>query len=109
MSARRLALWTLLIVALAVVAAGCGGDDDDDAASATTTEATTTEEAPAGDGLRVGLVTDIGGLDDRSFNFLANMGLERAEEQLGVEGRVLISRAEADYVPNLRSVERLVL
>jgi basic membrane protein A and related proteins len=105
-SARRLALWTLLVVVLAVVAAGCGGDDDEDAAPATTTAPTTTEEAPAGDGLRVGLVTDIGGLDDRSFNFLANQGLERSEEQLGVEGRVLISRAEADYVPNLSTLAR---
>ena len=42
-----------------------------------------------GPSIKVGLVTDIGGLDDRSFNFLANQGLERAEEQLGVEGRVV--------------------
>ncbi len=106
MSTRRLALWTLLVVVLAVVAAGCGGDDEDDAAPATTTAPATTDEAPAGDGLRVGLVTDIGGLDDRSFNFLANMGLERSQEQLGVDGRVLISRSEADYVPNLTTLAR---
>ena len=54
----------------------------------------------------VGLVTDIGGLDDRSFNFLANLGLERAEEELGVDGRVLISKADADYVPNLTSLAK---
>ncbi|NUT54797.1 MAG: BMP family ABC transporter substrate-binding protein, partial [Thermoleophilia bacterium] len=60
----------------------------------------------AGEPIRVGLVTDIGGLDDRSFNFLANRGLARAEDELGVEGRVVISKAEADYVPNLTSLAK---
>ena len=30
---------------------------------------------------KVALVTDIGGLDDRSFNFLANKGLNAREEE----------------------------
>ena len=34
---------------------------------------------------KVALVTDIGGLDDRSFNFLANKGLHAGEE--GAQGR----------------------
>ena len=54
------------------------------------------EEKPA---IKVGLVTDIGGLNDRSFNQLANEGLERAKSELGVEGRVLTSESNADYVP----------
>ena len=54
-----------------------------------------------GPAIKIGLVTDIGGLDDRSFNFLANKGLEQAERELGVQGRVVVSRANADYVPNL--------
>jgi basic membrane protein A len=56
--------------------------------------------------VKVGLVTDIGGLDDRSFNFLANQGLERARDELGAEVRVLISKADADYVPNLTSLAK---
>ena len=52
----------------------------------------------------MGLVTDIGGLNDRSFNQLANEGLERAKSELGVEGRVLISKANSDYVPNLSTL-----
>jgi basic membrane protein A len=50
------------------------------------------------------VVTDIGGLNDRSFNFLANKGLEDAESELGVEGRVLISKSNGDYVPNLTTL-----
>jgi len=46
-------------------------------------------------------VTDIGGLNDRGFNALANQGLEDARAQLGVEGDVLESKSDADYIPNL--------
>ena len=56
--------------------------------------------------LRVAVVTDIGGLNDHGFNALANEGLLRAEHDLGVEGRVLISNSSADYVPNLSTAAR---
>ncbi len=46
-------------------------------------------------------VTDTGGIDDASFNQTAYAGVERAEEELGVEARFLESTAEADYEPNL--------
>ena len=55
---------------------------------------------------KVALVTDIGGLDDRSFNFLANKGLVQAKKDLKVEGRVFISKSNADYVPNLQRAAR---
>jgi basic membrane protein A and related proteins len=104
---RRIALWILLVAALAAVAAGCGGDGDEDEAATTQAPAVTAETGEdSGSSLKIGLVTDIGGLDDRSFNFLANQGLERAQEQLGVDGRVVISRANADYVPNLTRLAR---
>jgi len=93
------------LVLVALLLSGCGGGSEE--AATTVARATTgaeTETAPAGPSIRVGLVTDIGGLDDRSFNFLANEGLERAQEQLGVDGRVVISRSNADYVPNLSSL-----
>jgi basic membrane protein A len=90
------------VLALATVAAGCGGDDDDEEAA--DTAAATTEGdtgAAGGEAIRVGLVTDIGGLNDRGFNSLANQGLERAADELGVETRVLESKSDADYIPNL--------
>jgi basic membrane protein A len=94
----------LLLLLLALV--GCGGDSDETATTAAepATTSAPTETVTAGPSIKVGLVTDIGGLDDRSFNFLANQGLRRAEEQLGVEGRVVVSRSNADYVPNLSSL-----
>jgi basic membrane protein A len=56
--------------------------------------------------IKVGLVTDIGGLNDRSFNALANAGAQLAKTKLGVEVRVLTSKSNADYVPNLSSLAR---
>jgi basic membrane protein A len=97
---KRRLLWLAALFAVAVfsvTAAGCGGDDEEEAGD---TGAATTE-APAGSDIRVCLVTDIGGLNDRGFNSLANQGLERGASELGVETRVLESQSDADYVPNL--------
>jgi basic membrane protein A len=97
---KRRLLWLAALLAVAVfsvAAAGCGGDDEE----AGDTGGAATTEAPAGSDLRVCLVTDIGGLNDRGFNSLANQGLEQAASELGVETRVLESHSDADYVPNL--------
>jgi basic membrane protein A len=55
---------------------------------------------------KVTLVTDIGGLDDRSFNFLANKGLNTAKKALGIDGTVFISKSDRDYIPNLTRAAR---
>jgi basic membrane protein A len=86
----------LALLVLAVAAVGCGGGNE----AATTGGAGATETSGAAK-IKVGLVTDIGGLNDRGFNSLANKGLEDAKSQLGVEGRVLESKSDADYIPNL--------
>jgi basic membrane protein A and related proteins len=62
--------------------------------------------APEAKTYKVALVTDIGGLDDKGFNMLANQGLKRAQKDLGVQGRVFISKSNADYVPNLSAAAR---
>ncbi|HEX5896724.1 MAG TPA: BMP family ABC transporter substrate-binding protein, partial [Thermoleophilaceae bacterium] len=85
-----------LIAALALGIAACGDDDDDGGG-----DGAAQEEAKS---IKAGVVTDIGGLNDRSFNFLANKGLEDAEGDLGVEGRVLLSKSNGDYVPNLTTL-----
>jgi basic membrane protein A len=56
--------------------------------------------------LKVGLVTDIGGLNDHGFNQLAYQGLLRAEKTLGITGSVVQSQAQSDYVPNLSNFAR---
>jgi basic membrane protein A and related proteins len=48
------------------------------------------------------LVTDIGGLNDKSFNHLAYVGLQLAQKR-GIKGRVIQSKSPADYIPNLKA------
>ena len=56
--------------------------------------------------LKVAVVTDIGGLNDKGFNSLAYNGLKVAQRQYGVKGRVFISKSAADYVPNLSTAAK---
>ncbi len=52
------------------------------------------------------LVTDIGGLNDKSFNHLAYVGLLSAQKKLKVTGRVIQSKSPQDYIPNLSTCVR---
>jgi basic membrane protein A and related proteins len=88
-------LLPLLLISLVAALAGCGGDGE----SAGTTET-------GADQIKVGLVTDIGQLNDRGFNQLAYQGLKRAQRELGVKGRVLQSASAAEYVPNMTTLAR---
>ncbi|HVO17654.1 MAG TPA: BMP family ABC transporter substrate-binding protein [Anaeromyxobacter sp.] len=61
--------------------------------------------AAAAGSIRVGLVTDVGGIDDKSFNQGTWDGIRKYGQENGAkEGKdvkYLQSTAEADYVPNL--------
>src|SRR5256712_6934822 len=51
--------------------------------------------------IKVGLVTDVGGLNHKSFHALANRGQLGEQSQLGVQTSVIESKKQEDYVPNL--------
>ena len=93
------ALVAVCVAALALVAVACGDDDGGGGGGGQAAQET-------GKKIKVGLVTDVGGLNDRSFNQAANEGLKRAKAQLGIDTRVLISKSNADYVPNLSTLAR---
>jgi basic membrane protein A len=90
-------LWLLLAVALAAAAvavvAGLAASPDSEAARDATRA-------------RIGLVSDVGRFNDRSFNQSALEGLNRARRQLGVQTRAVESRAASDYIPNLATLAR---
>jgi|SRR5665213_197685 len=73
----------LLILAVAATVAGCSGKQS------------------ASGAVRIGMVTDVGGLGDRSFNDSAYAGLVRAKKELHVDTTVLQSRSAADYQINM--------
>jgi len=88
----------LLVVALTLVASGCGSKK-------TTATAASTTPAPSSS-FKVGLNTDTGGLNDRGFNHLAYVGLQRAAKDLGANVRVTQSKSTSDYIPNLSALAR---
>jgi len=66
-----------------------------------------TPNTPAPNGeekLKVALITSAGGLGDRSFNDAAWEGFQRAEEELGVEIKVIEPQSVADYATSIKSV-----
>jgi len=83
-----------LIVASMVLAA-CG------AGAPAATEAAV-EETAAPVAVKVGQVTDLGGIDDKSFNATAYAGVEKAVAELAVEGKYLESTQQADYAKNIQ-------
>ena len=104
------------IMAIALLATACGdAPDDEGEATETETEATETETTaptateteaatePEGESVLACMVTDTGGVDDRSFNQTSYEGLQQAESELGAEISVLESTSDADFVPNINA------
>lgn len=78
-----LTLMLVITLALSIFLVGCAADTDEKE-------------------FRVGMVTDVGGVNDNSFNQSAWEGLERLTEDLGnVEVDFAQSTGDADYIPNL--------
>ena len=75
----------IVLAAFGLLAAACGGDETPATTAAQATSATSaTTQAPAGEPINIGLVYDIGGRGDQSFNDAAAAGLDKAAAELGV-------------------------
>lgn len=55
------------------------------------------------DKLKVTMITDVGGVNDQSFNQSAWEGLEKAKKDLGVDVKYIESKQEADYANNIET------
>ena len=91
MKKRLLAVLLSTVLAFSMVA--CGGGSG----------STSSEESTETKKMKVGLVTDVAGVEDQSFNQSAWEGLKRAEAELGIEVNYLSSATDADYVPNIET------
>ena len=100
-------LAVLLAGAMVASLTACGGSNSADTADTTKTEESgdNAEAADTKDAseFKVGLITDVGGVNDGSFNQSSWEGLERAGEELGVTVNYLESATDADYAPNLET------
>ncbi|CAA9226245.1 MAG: ABC transporter, substrate-binding protein (cluster 11, riboflavin/purine nucleoside/unknown) [uncultured Acidimicrobiales bacterium] len=120
MRTRRWFQITALLAGLSLFAAACADEDDEVATddqsetedgSETESESDTESESESGagsgsggEGFKACQVTDIGGIDDRSFNETAYEGILRAEEELGAESEFLESGGEEDYATNIAAL-----
>lgn len=85
----------LAVLTTATLLAGCGGSSDGQASSGDT--------GSKGDKMKVGMVTDAGTIDDKSFNQGTWEGIQKAEKDLGVEAKYLkpSGTTEADYLKEI--------
>jgi len=77
---------------------GCAGKGNDDKGAASKGTDTPKTE------ISVGLSTDEGGLNDKSFNQSANEGVERAKKEFGVKYTPVEAQKKEDYEPNLQAL-----
>ncbi|GAA0123387.1 MAG: BMP family ABC transporter substrate-binding protein [Clostridium argentinense] len=54
--------------------------------------------------IMIGLATDEGGLNDKSFNQSADEGVKKAVEEFGVKYKPIESKKKEDYEPNLQAL-----
>jgi basic membrane protein A and related proteins len=87
-------LLVVLLIAASFVACANNDNNNNNAGN---------EEAVEEIDFTVGLVTDVGGIDDKSFNQGTWEGIERFAKETGAKTQYLQSESDADYVPNLSS------
>lgn len=96
--------------------AACGSSSSTaTTAAATETKAAATEAAAAeteaaaeatgkdASDVKIGIVTDVGGVNDGSFNTSAWTGLQKAQKDFGIQASYLESHTDADYKPNIEN------
>ena len=54
--------------------------------------------------IKVGMVADVGGINDESFNQSAWEGLQKAQKELGVEVKVIESKQASEYIGNIETL-----
>lgn len=102
MSKMKKILALLMIAVLTFAAVGCSGGDktNDDKKPAEQTEK---ENKTDDKQLKIAMITDVGGVNDQSFNQSAWEGLQKADKDLGTKSTYQESHQDSDYVPNLET------
>ena len=92
----------MMTAAMCMSLVACGGSNTNTTENNNTAESGSAAAKDTSD-LKIGLFTDVGGVNDGSFNQTAWEGMERAAEELGVTVNYLESSTDADYAPNLET------
>src|SRR5262245_1038969 len=102
----KLCLVLSVILTATMLLAACAPAATPTAAPATSLQPTTAAAAtatalPNGSSIKVGLVTDTGGVNDQSFNQLAREGVQNAAKDMRFQAKFIESRQPTDYETNI--------
>ena len=61
-------------------------------------------ESNGNNAIKVGMVADVGGINDESFNQSAWEGLQKAQKELGIEVKVIESKQASEYLGNIETL-----
>lgn len=95
---KMLSLSLVMLLAVSVMLAGCGSKPKEETNAGGTAGGENTE---AKSDLKIGMVTDVGGVNDKSFNQSAWEALQATETETGVAVKYLQSKSDEEYIPNL--------
>ncbi|QJC50227.1 BMP family ABC transporter substrate-binding protein [Paenibacillus albicereus] len=94
-------------LALMLVVSGCGSKNNNSESNSGGAAANTENAgagSDAGKDFKIGMVTDGGGVNDKSFNQSAWEGLQQLTKDTGAEVKYLESKGESDFEPNLNQM-----
>ncbi|WP_144511221.1 BMP family protein [Bacillus sp. FJAT-22090] len=108
MTKRKFGLGLSLVLAAGTILGACGTKDED---AKTSTGSEGTDKGTETKDFSLAMVTDVGGVDDKSFNQLAWEGIEAFGKENGLKKGdggydYLQSASDADYITNLNSLVR---
>ena len=89
MKFKKLSTLSLSVMMSASMLVGCGSSSSDESSKETIT---------------VGMVADIGGINDESFNQSAWEGLQQAQKDFGIEIKAIESKQSSEYLSNMESL-----
>jgi basic membrane protein A and related proteins len=109
MKKRKLGLLISSVVATGAILAACGSDEEKDKDTSNNSGSNTSEGSD--DAFTVAMVTDVGGVDDKSFNQSAWEGVQKFGADNGLSKGTggfdyLQSNSDADYNTNLNNLLR---
>ncbi|MGM0884837.1 MAG: BMP family lipoprotein [Bacillota bacterium] len=93
----------VLIVALTLVLSACGANKENEGGAGTNKNEDAVVSDETGKDFKIGMVTDVGGVNDKSFNQSAWEGLKKVTAETSAETKYLESKGDADMEPNLNS------
>jgi len=105
---KKLFVLMALLVVLSMLAAQCGGGPATEAPPPAETEAPAPAETeapappPEEEAFKAGLVTDVGKVNDGTFNQYAYVGMMRAVDEFGLDGAFIETQQPTDYEKNVQ-------